>query len=446
MTDLRLALRNVLRNRRRTVATVLAVALSCAGLILFGGYVMWARYAGEAHAVTMSGHLQLFQKGYLEKGAANPAAYAMKNFEEIRRSILEDPEIGPRIEFITAQLLVLGMISHAEKQANATFLGLGVFPDDFERLLRWNPYGVCDVRELAANRDFFSGGPELDARDPDGLTLGLGLARMLDISKSSDAASAASDGKGGDPRPEVELLSLPPSGGIPNVLSLFVRKVTVRPMQALDDRLVMLPIQQASELLFPGEPVRVTSVIVVVRRFEDLALAKTRISGLAARHGFALEMRDCWELQPDHVRSLNMMNMFFIFAFCIIAVVLTFTIYNTMMMAVMERTAEIGTLRSMGMTQRGILGLFAAEGLLLGVIGGVLGLLLGITGAWVINSAEILYQPPFVPFYAKMEIFALSAPWMMLSSVAVCVVVVTIAALPPARHASRLNIAEAMHR
>lgn len=451
MSDVRLALRNVLRNRRRTLATVLAVALSCAGLVLFGGYVVWAHRAAETHMVSMTGHLQLFRQGYHEKGGGNPPAYAIENFDAIRRLIVADPELGPRVAFVTGRLFLQGLISYAEKRTSTAFLGLGAFPNDVERLARWNPYDVFDVRRIAANREFFASGPELDPDDPDGVTLGLGLARILEVDQppaTAAAVPAGGDGRGGRPgrdrRPSVDLLSLPPSGGLPNTVSLSVRKLTVRMMEELDNRLVVMPIQKASDLLFPGAPVRVTSIIVVLRAAGELEPVQARMRRLIAERDLNLEMRTWLEMNPNHVRSLQMMDMFFVFIFCVIAVVLIFTIYNTMVMSVVERTREIGTLRAMGMMRSGIVGLFTMEGLLLGAIGGALGLLLGVAGAAIINAFEILYQPPYVPVYAKMEVMVLRVPWMMLASLAGCVLIATLAALMPAWTASRMVVVDAL--
>ena len=179
--SLLLAIRNVFRNKRRSVVTVLAIALSCAGLVLFGGYVAWAHLASETHMVNMTGHLQLFRQGYRTKGGGNPAACAITNFDEVKSMLLRDEVIGPRLDMVTGQLLVQGMVNCGDRQTSTTFLGIGAVPEDFERLSLWNPHGLSDSRELAANAELYATGPELDAADPEGITLGVGLGRILEI-------------------------------------------------------------------------------------------------------------------------------------------------------------------------------------------------------------------------------------------------------------------------
>ncbi|MBL9132422.1 MAG: hypothetical protein JNG86_14550, partial [Verrucomicrobiaceae bacterium] len=144
MSTWSLAIRNVWRNTRRTIVTIMAVALSCAGLMLFGGYVSWAHIAGEVHTVMLSGHLQLFKKGFAEKGSGNPAAYALSNYEELRTLLVSDPVLSPMVELVTGQLVVQGMVSHAATQTSATFAGIGARAGDIERIIRWNPYGLTE--------------------------------------------------------------------------------------------------------------------------------------------------------------------------------------------------------------------------------------------------------------------------------------------------------------
>jgi putative ABC transport system permease protein len=205
-----------------------------------------------------------------------------------------------------------------------------------------------------------------------------------------------------------------------------------------------MPLQQASDLLFPGEPLRVTSIILLLKDSRCMPQVEARLGELAAAGKMPLEWRNCWDLNPINVRSIRMMDMFFLFAFCIIAVVLVFTIYNTMMMSVMERVREIGTVRAMGVSQPGIMRMFALEGLVLGVSGGVLGVLLALVISWIINAAEILYVPPMVTMHAKLEVFVTAAPWFMFASFISCLLVALVGAYFPARRASRMEIVEAL--
>src|SRR5437762_1546840 len=83
---------------------VLAVALSCSGLALFGGYVSWAFRGVEEQTVGLYGHIQIYKKGYYANGGGDPSSYALANYDEIKTLLEHDPFVGPRLEFVTAQI------------------------------------------------------------------------------------------------------------------------------------------------------------------------------------------------------------------------------------------------------------------------------------------------------------------------------------------------------
>ena len=86
------------------------------------------------------------------------------------------------------------------------------------------------------------------------------------------------------------------------------------------------------------------------------------------------ELADYYRQVQEFYRSLLRIVRF------IIMLVVIFTIVNTMTMAVLERTREIGTLRAIGTQKTGIIGLFLAEGFWIGFFGGVSGILMGLAG------------------------------------------------------------------
>ncbi len=165
---------------------------------------------------------------------------------------------------------------------------------------------------------------------------------------------------------------------------------------------------------------------------------------IVAEEKLGLEVRTWIDLLPDYRRSFRMMNMFFVFTMVVVSVVLVFLIFNTVHMGVVERTREIGTLRAMGLTRTGVVRGFLQEGIVLGLVGAGAGILLGLAVGASINAAEITYQPPTIPYFAKLEVFVLEYPTGMLIGFFGCAGLAVLASLPAAWRGARLEIADAL--
>ena len=127
----------------------------------------------------------------------------------------------------------------------------------------------------------------------------------------------------------------------------------------------------------------------------------------------------------------------------IITVIVVLGISNTLMMGVLERTAEIGTSMALGYRRNRILRLFLGEGLVLGFAGGVIGLLLGFALASVISAVGIPMPPP--PGMARgftAEILV-TGP-LALDALALAFGTTLLASLYPAWKASRMDIVDAL--
>jgi putative ABC transport system permease protein len=127
----------------------------------------------------------------------------------------------------------------------------------------------------------------------------------------------------------------------------------------------------------------------------------------------------------------------------IIALIILFSISNTMMMNVMERIGEIGTYMALGTKRIGIMQRFMSEGILLGCLGGIFGLAIGLLLAITISSVGIPMPPP--PGMARGYTGEILVTRNIALESLMLVVGTTVAAsIYPAWKASRMQIVDAL--
>jgi ABC-type lipoprotein release transport system permease subunit len=129
----------------------------------------------------------------------------------------------------------------------------------------------------------------------------------------------------------------------------------------------------------------------------------------------------------------------------VLFVVVLVGIFNTMAIAIRERTREIGTMRAIGMQRRKVLWLFVLETAILGLSGTVAGALLGALAAAGLNAAGIGVAESMQFFLMQEELRFLLVPASMVGQVITFTLVTVVAALPFAFRAARLRPITAMH-
>jgi lipoprotein-releasing system permease protein len=151
---------------------------------------------------------------------------------------------------------------------------------------------------------------------------------------------------------------------------------------------------------------------------------------------------DMIEQNQDLIKALNTEKMILFLAIGLIVVVAALNIVSTLILMVADKIKEIGTLAAMGAKPRGVAVVFVLQGLVIGVVGTVAGLLLG-TGLslWLDHYAVIKLDPdvyflPYVPFTPQpLDLFLVGAAALVIS---------LLATIYPAMKAARLDPVEAI--
>lgn len=457
-----IALRNLLRNRRRSLATLLALAVGALALLLFGGYITNIRYSMQTAYIRTGGHLQVQHRDYFFYGSGDPTAYGITDYEQLLTAIREDKILKGMITVASPTLQFLGVAGNFEAGVSRTIAGVGVVASEVGRMRQWNDFGLK------------LGSPHflLDGSDADAALIGKGVARVLllceplgvdncqrpptdvapkgialpdDIVALADAASEGSNLEKNRSSARLELLASHGRGS-PNVASVAVLAAEAQGFKEVDDVLVVLHLSQAQKLVYGKSAPRVTSIMIQLAHTDKMAVAAARLATILADKAphQKLVVLDFEKLNPFYVQSIQLFDTLFAFIFALIGCIVLFTVSNTITASVVERTMEIGTLRAIGMRRRGIRSLFLKEGFLMGCVGTVTGTVSALLVAFVVNQAELTWLPPGTSEPLPLSIRVWGEADIIFGTVVSLVAIATASAWLPAYRAAKLQIVEAL--
>jgi len=460
---LALALRNLLRNRRRSLATLLALAIGAASILIFGGFSANIQYTMLTGYVRSGGHLQIQHRDFFLYGNGNPTAYGIADYQRLIDLLAHDAELQPMLVVATPILQFGGIAGNYDAGVSRTVVGTGFVPADVSTMRLWNEHGV----QMASTRF------PLEGAAPDSAVLGVGVARVLLLCEAlavkncpsperpqadSNAASLPGDiaalandlagapaGAAPKGRARIELLA-GQTRGAPNVMALQVLAAEDQGFKELDEVAVIVSLRQAQALVYGRGVPRATSIMVQLQRTDQVEAASERIRQLLPQvaGGQHLTVMDFEALNPFYVQTIDLFDMIFGFIFALIGGIVLFTVSNTMNAAVVERTVEIGTLRAIGLRQSGIRRLFIAEGFMLGCAGALTGTTLALVISGVVNHLGLTWQPPGGSETLPLTLRVWGESGMMVGTTLGLIAIGALSAWWPAWRAAGLKIVDAL--
>ena len=458
---LNLAVRNLLRNRRRSIATLLAMAIGSSSILLFGGYSTNINYTMHTEYVQSGGHLQIQHRDFYLYGSGNPTAYGIADYTKIMEAIRTDEVLKNMVLVVTPTLQFGGIGGNYAASVSRTIVGNGYVAEDINRMRKWNDF------QLRTGSPAFA----LEGAPPDAAIVGMGVARVLqlcealkiancpkpekekavegkalpdDIAQLSLAETPAADTGGAKPG-RIEVLA-GNSRGTPNVASILVVKAEEQGFKEFDEVAVMMHLAQTQQLIYGKSDPKVTSIIVQLKHSDQMPAAVARLTPLLASFSKTqpLAVLDFQTLNPFYVQTIQLFDTIFGFIFALIGAIVLFTVSNTMNTAVVERTVEIGTLRAIGLRRAGIRNLFVSEGALLGLAGGVLGVLLALLLATASNAMGFTWTPPGSAQPLPLTLTVWGENKMILGTTIGLICIAVISAWWPSYRAAQLNVVEAL--
>jgi len=337
MKLLRLSYRNIWRNKRRSLLDITAIAFNIAMLIFF---VCMFRgrtsYIVDRVIDIQTGHYQIHQQHYEDEQQRFPLDLNIKAAKRIQERIRRLPnvtDIARRIEF-------KGSLSNGIDRMS--IIGMGIEPER--------------ERNISAISASIITGNYLEA-ESDSVLIGKMLADILDI-------------KLGD----YVFLYGRTQHDVHNLLELQVSGIFQFSFPEMDKHFVFMPLQLTDAFLqMEGAA---TELIIRKKDASDLDITQNQIARQLQE--FPVELKNWRDYSEAMLADLEVDTRIMVILLGVLMIMAIFSILNTVSMALMERTREIGTLRAIGYSKLKVNSILLTELFFLGLVGMIVGSVLGL--------------------------------------------------------------------
>lgn len=338
--ELKMAWRNIWRNPRRTLLTIAAIAFASLLLVFMLSFQLGCYETMINTSVKIStGHLQVQAKGYLE--------------DKKMRLVIKDPdqvanvlETIDRIDAYTFRANGFSLVSSDKRTYGVVVTGI-----DPER-----EASVSTIKSLVRK------GRYLNADDTYAVLIGEHLSRNLKV----------------DINDELTVLGQGRDGSIAAAV-LTVTGIFDSGIDEFDRNVILMGLTGFQEVFSMGKSVH--EAIITADSLRDVAMVQQEIQNqfLTIGGDGELAVPDWMEIMPGLLQGIQMDLFSGIMMYIILIVVVAFSIFNTFLMAIFERTREFGVMMAIGTTPSRITKLVMFEsicmtlvGILLGILGGSL--------------------------------------------------------------------------
>ena len=403
---LRLAWRNIWRHRRRTVIIVLAMGLSLGMMMFYDGLMDGFNDAIAGNAVrVLGGNVQVHAEGYREKVDSNPLL-PLDDDSAIVKAALAQPDVIAA----TRRIQTGGLISNREGAFSMTIIGI-------------DPEAEAPVSLIA---EHIADGRYLEPTDEDAVLIGKGLAEALALNIGDRVTMVGSDIHKQNRQRTMTIIG--------------IYDIGIPTMEKATSYISLTEAQNLFNLRGQSTEVQIT--------LKRVGLESAVIAALApALPGYEVES---WANNyPELGNAVGRKNIVMDIFSVIIIMIAGIGILNLLLMAIYERTREIGLLGAMGLKPRQIATTFILEGTLIGVVGVIAGIAIGLMANLSLMQVGMDYsQFAGVTEYMALisgKVYPTLGTSKLFGRATTILIIAALAALIPAMIASRREPSDALH-
>ena len=403
---LRLAWRNIWRHRRRTIIIVLAMGLSLAMMMFYDGLMDGFNQAIAGNAVrVLGGNIQVHAAGYREKVDSNPLLPLTDDSAIVKAALTQ-----PNVIAASRRIQTGGLVSNREGAFPLSIIGI-------------DPEAEKEVSLIA---EHIVDGRYVEPTDGDSVLIGKGLADALALEVGDRVTLVGSDIHKQNRQRTMTVIGIYDIG-----------------IPSMEKATVYISLAEAQSLFnLNGKS---TEVQITLKQVGTESAVVNALTPLLPGYEVESWANNYPELSNAVGRKNIVMDIFSI----IIVMIAGIGILNLLMMAIYERTREIGLLGAMGLKPRQIATTFILEGALIGFVGVIAGIVMGlITNLSLMQVGMDYSQFAGVTDYMALisgKVYPTLGVSRLLMRATIIFVIAALAALIPAMLASRREPSEALH-
>jgi len=403
---LTLAWRNIWRHRRRTFIVILAIGMGLALMMFYDGFVAGFEQAIYANAVkVLGGNIQVHAEGYKAQASQTPLL-PMENDQ----SVVSAAEAQPQVLAASRRINTGGMASNRE----------GAFPVAIIGIEPSKELPVSLVAQRVTQGRFLAD----DERDV--IYIGQGLASAMDVTIGDRITLVGRAAHNQMRRHTMTVAGIYDVG-----------------LREIEKRSVYMSLAEAQYLY--GLDGQSTEVAISLEQLGQEPIVMEALG--PSLNGYEI---GSWETNfPEMEAAINSKSAVMDIFSVIIMVIAGIGILNLLLMAVFERTREIGLLGALGLKPGQITTLFLLEGAMMGVVGLLFGIALGLFFNGLLMQVGLDYSKfASITEYTALICGRIYPTWgvekLFMRSITVLIIAI-LAAYYPAREAARHEPAEALH-
>ncbi|PIP93533.1 MAG: hypothetical protein COV37_13700 [Bdellovibrio sp. CG11_big_fil_rev_8_21_14_0_20_39_38] len=401
MMILKLGFRNIMRNKRRSILTGLAVGLGLAAMILVNGF--WKGMLANMIDSAVSNYVGHAQIHHRQFGESHEVQYSLDPSSELFQKLKQNTQI----EVISKRVIALAMVSSSQESLNA--IALGIIPAEEKEI------SLFDDRILEGHY------PE----NENDLMIGVQLQKKLSVQLGDRIVITVSEANTGELNQELFRVS-----------GIFGTGV-----KDMDEGMILVHQRKLQQML------SISGVHEVVVMFSDLKTAELNAPFINSLSTKDIKAENWQELVPQVVGIAKVTDFSMGIMGIILFILVGQVILNTLFMSLFERSYEFGVLRAIGTKNRELYLMICSEALALSCLSIILGMIIALIvgGYWSVlgvdysgvQFGEVTFTEKIF-FKFSLEQFTLYPTSLVLFTVLV--------SLYPAWKIVRIKAAEALHR